>query len=241
MSLSQANAFSIDRKTHLVAFNLAKPHHIIGRFFINGLQVGESILGIDFRPATGQLYALGSTSRIYVLDIANIVGNQVSAILQGQLSVPISGEKFGFDFNPTVDRIRIVSNNGQNLRVNPANYVVIVDTPIAAPNRVVGSTYTNSVTGATSTTLYDVTANNNKLVIQAPPNDGVITPVGSLGIKLKGGVGFDIQSLTNKAYLLSNDHLYDVDLRFGFVCKIGRVGCGLHLNGLATRLTPSPA
>ena len=31
----------------------------------------------------------------------------------------LSGTAFGFDFNPTVDRIRVVSDTGQNLRLNP--------------------------------------------------------------------------------------------------------------------------
>lgn len=35
---------------------------------ITGLQAGENVLGIDLRPATGQLYALGSTSRLYTIN-----------------------------------------------------------------------------------------------------------------------------------------------------------------------------
>jgi hypothetical protein len=35
---------------------------------ITGLQPSESIVGIDFRPATGQLFGVGSTSRLYVID-----------------------------------------------------------------------------------------------------------------------------------------------------------------------------
>ena len=32
---------------------------------ITGLQTGESIVGLDIRPANGQLVGLGSTSRLY--------------------------------------------------------------------------------------------------------------------------------------------------------------------------------
>jgi hypothetical protein len=36
----------------------------------------------------------------------------------GQFS--LNGSSFGFDFNPTVDRIRVQSDADQNLRLNPA-------------------------------------------------------------------------------------------------------------------------
>lgn len=35
---------------------------------ITGLENGEEMLSIDYRPATGQLYALGSSSRIYIIN-----------------------------------------------------------------------------------------------------------------------------------------------------------------------------
>ena len=31
----------------------------------------------------------------------------------------LAGSDFGFDFNPTVDRIRLISDADQNLRLNP--------------------------------------------------------------------------------------------------------------------------
>jgi hypothetical protein len=62
-----------------------------------------------------------------------------------------------------VDRIRVVSDVDQNLRLNPDTGAVIVDTPLAYksgdPNfgknaNVVHAAYTNSFKGATTTTLY---------------------------------------------------------------------------------------
>ena len=35
---------------------------------VTGLQPDESLLGIDMRPATGELYGLGSSSRLYRID-----------------------------------------------------------------------------------------------------------------------------------------------------------------------------
>ncbi|MEJ7701366.1 MAG: DUF4394 domain-containing protein [Pyrinomonadaceae bacterium] len=91
------------------------PNNVVNVAAITGLAAGENILGIDFRPATGQLYALGSSSRIYIINPRTGVATAVGAA--GAFT--LMGTDFGFDFNPTVDRIRIVSNTGQNLRVNP--------------------------------------------------------------------------------------------------------------------------
>ena len=60
-------------------------------------------------PCTG----CGSSGRALRASIASRASRQPSAGPFGALN----GTAFGFDFNPTVDRIRIVSNAGQNLRL----------------------------------------------------------------------------------------------------------------------------
>ena len=86
---------------------------------ITGMAPGEVALGIDFRPAmpTGRLYVLGSTGR---LDLVSDPNSGVASAVGGDTFSPaLSGGQFGFDFNPTVDRIRIVSDAEQNLRTHP--------------------------------------------------------------------------------------------------------------------------
>src|SRR6478736_824294 len=74
---------------------------------VTGLQTGETLLAIDFRPATGQLYGLGSTSRLYTINTSTGAATAVAATA----FVPaLSGTIAGFDFNPTVDRIRVVTS-----------------------------------------------------------------------------------------------------------------------------------
>src|SRR4030095_14815219 len=103
-------------------------------------QGGENVLGIDFRPATGELYGLGSTSRLYRIGIANGAAVQVGA---GPFSPLLSGTDFGFDFNPQSDRIRVVSDAEQNLRLNPDNGTIAgVDTNLNPPGNVVAAAYT---------------------------------------------------------------------------------------------------
>ncbi|QIL74881.1 DUF4394 domain-containing protein [Hymenobacter sp. HDW8] len=96
---------------------------------ITGLSaVTDRLYGLDIRPATGQLYALVATTsatdgRLYTINPATGAATLVAAV-----SIPLSGSlTLGFDFNPVVDRIRIVTNSGQNLRVNPVDGVAIED------------------------------------------------------------------------------------------------------------------
>jgi hypothetical protein len=155
---------------------------------ITGLPGGESIVGLDVRPANGQLYALGRTSRLYVINPRTGAARQVGAT---PFIPALAGTGFGFDFNPTVDRIRVTSDAEQNLRLNPDDGTVAgVDTNLAyAPGdpgagtnpSVTASAYTNNFAGATSTTLYDIDNARHTLVIQNPPNNGTLTTVGALG------------------------------------------------------------
>ena len=68
LAQASANVFAVSSANQLVRFNTASPGTVTTVGTITGLQGGETVLGIDFRPATGELYALGSTSRIYVVN-----------------------------------------------------------------------------------------------------------------------------------------------------------------------------
>jgi hypothetical protein len=174
----------------LDAFATRSPENVLRSVDISGLQPGETILGIDFRPATGQLYGVGSTSRLYVI---NPMTGAARMIGSGPFTPALSGSLAGFDFNPTVDRIRLVTSAGQNLRLHPeTGAVVAVDGNInGAPGAMLaGAAYTNNVAGATSTTLYDLDVAGQKLYKQIPPNDGTLVEVGPLKLKITGEGGF---------------------------------------------------
>ena len=172
---------------------------------VTGLANGETLVGIDYRPATGTLYGLGSTSRIYSINAETGVATAVGAA--GAFT--LNGTSFGFDFNPTVDRIRITSDADQNLRANPNDGTVVTDGTLAYtaadPNNganpnIVGSAYVNSFAGAGATTLYGIDSNLDNLVIQTPPNEGGLRTVGPLGVNTSDNVGFDVSGTTGVAF-----------------------------------------
>jgi len=206
-------AISVDNE--LMIFNPASPAPVAKA--ISGLQASETILGIDFRPVNGQIYALGSTSRIYTLNASSGAATQV-----GVLSTALSGTSFGFDFNPVADRIRIVSNTGQNLRVNPADAAATVDgaiTPTA--NLALSATaYTNNFAGAGATTMYAINASTGRLYSLTDPNSGVLAnDIGSLGVTIDAANGFDISGRTGNAYAILTvggvTRFYSVNLQTG--------------------------
>ena len=100
----------------LAKFDASKPETAISSVSISGMQSAETMLAIDFRPATGQLYGVGSSSRLYVINTAS---GEARAIGTGAFTPALAGDVAAFDFNPTVDRIRLLSTGGQNLRLNP--------------------------------------------------------------------------------------------------------------------------
>nr|ACN58835.1 Gll1766 protein [uncultured bacterium BLR12] len=185
---------------------------------MTGLQAGENIKGLDMRPATGQLFALGSTSRLYTINIASGAATEIGA---GPFATLLDGAAFGFDFNPTVDRIRVVSDNGQNLRLNPiTGAVAFVDGMInPSTSKISGSAYTNNFFGATTTMLFDIDAQSDRLVKQDPPNMGTIVDIGPLGIDIDKSNGFDISGMGGKAYGIftsgSSTKIYSIDLMTG--------------------------
>lgn len=215
-------AYAVDASNKLLIFDPTSAATPISKN-ITGLQPQETILGIDMRPATAQLYALGSSSRIYAINMAN---GAATVIGTGAFTPALSGTTFGFDFNPTVDRIRVVSNTGQNLRLHPVTGVVAVADPNLNPGTpsVDGAAYTNSFPGSVTTTLYDIDYASDKLHIQNPANAGTLDAGKPLGIDVAAGNGFDIGGRTNNAWAIfmvnGMTDLYSISLSTGSTNKL---------------------
>ena len=240
--------FGVTQAGDLVRFASTAPATLTTIGAVTGLQAGETIAGIDFRPANGKLYALGSTGRLYTIDTAT-----GAATLAATLSTPPTGNRYGIDFNPTVDRLRVVSDTDQNVRVDPVSGAVTVDTNLAygaadahfgADPLVVANAYTNNLAGATSTTLYGIDAALDVLVIQNPPNNGTLATVGALGFDAGGPTAFDIAGSSNAAFAaLTPDagatSFCSIDLATGRATLIGGVGTATTLRAMAIASAPS--
>jgi hypothetical protein len=198
----------------LVTFSSSRPGTVSSPQAITGQGSGESFVGIDVRPATGQLYGVtrsGQSGRLYRIDPVTARATPITT-----QPFTLTGVDFGVDFNPVPDRVRIVSDTGQNLRLNPSTgNAPTADTSLAfatgdanaGETPMVGAAaYTNPVpgnptptSGPADTLLYDLEAGNDVLVTQDPPNNGTLNTRAPLGIDISTLGGFDIGPAGNLA------------------------------------------
>jgi hypothetical protein len=240
---------AVDNSSALLAFGALRPDIIVRRTAITGLATGESILGIDFRPVDGELYALGSASRIYTVDTLTAVATLVGTT---PFTPALGGASFGFDFNPVADRIRVHSDQSEDLRLNPTTGALaatdsalayaLADAGAGSDPAVAGTAYTNSVAGATATVLYAIDAARDVLVMLPNPNDGRLVTVGALGVNTTSDVGFDIAGNNGAAYVTlttglgagrTGSTLFQLNLSTGALFPIGNVSNAAPLRGIA--------
>ena len=243
-------AFGVTQDQTLISWNTATPNILQSGVAISGLASNEQIRGIDFRPADGGLYALGSFNNLYRLDTTS---GSASLVGSGGFMPALNGSSFGFDFNPVIDRIRTVSDADQNLVLNPndGTSTGVTDLFYAAgdinagmnPN-IVGSAYTNSVANAAFTQLYGIDAGLDVLVRQAN-SAGTLETVGSLGVDVTDILGFDISGVSGVAFAtVQNDDLgsssfWTIDLNTGEASFIGEIAGGSLVSSFA--VIPAPA
>lgn len=200
----------------LAAFPATFPAGFEPATAITGVTDGETLVSIDRRPQNGFLYGLGysatnGTVQLYSISSATAIATPIGGIggfvaTNGTTPVRIGVDAtttFGIDFNPTVDRIRVVNSAGQNFRINPNNGA-LVDGDAMSPGvnmdgGINGSTmsvqetaYTNSAPSVTATTQYTVDQTIDSLCIQNPPNAGTQTLCMLLSVPVETVQGFDI-------------------------------------------------
>ncbi|MDP3073446.1 MAG: DUF4394 domain-containing protein [Opitutaceae bacterium] len=234
-SLRAQNAVALTSTNSLIAFDVAAPGAAAAPVPITGLGSGEILVGLDYRPVNRVLVGVTSQSRLVVLNPMTGVATPLST-----LSVPLAGTSFGVDFNPAADRLRIVSNTGQDLRVNVETGAVIVDGTLAyaagdsgasATPQIAAAAYTNSVAGrlAPTTTLFDIDYARDVLVRQDPPNNGTLVTIGALGVDFSANSDLDIFSPT-LAYAVNStgaaSSLYRINLTTGAATLVGAFPVG---------------
>lgn len=245
----------------LVTFDSATPATTTNAVAVTGLGASESLLGIDYRPATGQLYGLGSTGQLYTINSTTGAATAVGTPLT------ITGTNFGFDFNPQVDRIRVVSDADANFRAVPGTGAAVTppDTNLAyatgdanagANPNVVAAAYNNNFASTSSTTLYVIDTTLDILATQGSgpgvtpvvsPNTGQLFTVGALGIDVDNNGAFDVAESDGVAYATfgapgggggggggAPSTLYTINLTTGAATAVGtNIGNNLVIKGLA--------
>jgi Domain of unknown function (DUF4394)/PEP-CTERM motif len=237
-SAEQIAGLTFDGK--IVTFDSSTPMTIASAFSITGLTAGDTLIGIDLRPANALIYGVSQTGRVYTLTTSGV------ASLISTLSIVPTGGKFGFDFNPMADRLRIISETDQNLAANVTDGVTASQTAITRAGGaidILASAYTNNRPGATSTVLYGIDSVQDTLVVTAAPSGGVYTNVGSLGVGLTNTnhASFDISGTSGIAYLSIDSAFYTLNLATGATTFVDTIGSGPLIGFTATGAVPEPA
>jgi hypothetical protein len=253
---------AVTADNRLLRFNAGTPSKIESTQPLQGLQPGETLAGTDYRVARGQLFAVGTSGRLYRVDAKSAQATVVGGPIAG-LTV---ANDVAFDFNPTVDRIRFASGT-RNLRLHPDTGAQVDgnpnadglqdDTPLfyAAGDRSAGGTpnvvaaaYTYNKQNEKITTNYAIDARHGTLVTQgtlegaAPaisPNAGRLFTVGPLRVGPFERASFDIADVSGAAFAAitpageRRSLWYTISLETGAATYIGRVGGGEDLRGIA--------
>lgn len=187
---------AVTQDGRLICFNDNRPGKSRTIGTISGLQTDTALLGIDYRVANNGLYGLGDKGGVYKVD--DTTG---AATLASRITVALDGTSAGVDFNPVADRMRVTTSNGQNLRVNVDTGETTVDTALSYPGTpgtplgVTGAAYTNNDADPdTGTTLFDIDTLQDQIVLQSPPDNGLLVPTGKLKKGTDATIGFDIYS-----------------------------------------------
>lgn len=221
--------YAVTGSNQLIQFNAGQPQKILARKALSGLAAGERLLGIDYRVAKGQLFGLGASGQLYRIDP---VAGSASAVGTPSALPREGASEWGFDFNPTVDRIRVVNDAGFNLRLHPDTGAIVDGNPDQPGTQfdghlaydasdmnagktpgVVAAGYTYNKDNEKITTNYALDGKLGLLVHQGTkegvqpmvsPNTGRLYTVGSLGIGSFAHATLDISDVSNTAYAAVN-------------------------------------
>ncbi|MFI7315770.1 DUF4394 domain-containing protein [Streptomyces venezuelae] len=247
--------------TQMATFTTDRPNVLDWVRDIVGLSGDTALIGIDFRVQNGLMYGVGDKGGIYTIKTPPAVPDVVITKVS-QLQYSLHGTNFGVDFNPAADRLRVISDNGQNLRHNLNDHTTVQDLNLTTPptegttKGVSAAAYTNNdLNGATGTTLFDINTASDQIAIQSPANNGTLAPTGSLGLDAQANAGLDIfsspsggKTVTNAAYATltasgaTRPSLYTVNLFTGDATLVSdTLGSRFPLNitDLAISLTGS--
>jgi hypothetical protein len=209
---------------------------------------GGDLVGIDFRPADGQLYGLTDTGRLYTINVG--VSPPVATLVSNLSPRFPSGFQSLMDFNPVVDAIRLIGSNTRNYAVvkNAAGILnttavqtdmtyAMGDVNAGKVPAISAGSYTNNVAGALTTLFYGLDYDQDTLVTIADLNaagssntgGGRLKTIGSLRDNLGNLITInptcDIDIMTVNGF----DNLVGISRNILFTIDLGQVNQNLPL------------
>lgn len=257
-------AYALTSNNNLLSFYTGNANYIRNQVGITGLSAGYNLVGMDVRPADLKLYGLAYNSnnmsaKVYTINPMTGVATAVTA--DSIANINLNGA-VGVDFNPVADRMRVVTSNNFNYRINQLTGLLAAndtalnfatgDANFGIDPNVATIAYTGSKVGATTTTLYAYDDSLNLLLTQTPPNAGVLNTKGSSGIMVNAmdrtsdmDIYYNHTTKMDMPYFVANttngnDKLYTLNLTTGAVMEVGMIGLGIAVRDIAIQLDSTP-
>jgi len=264
-ALSGLMMYGLAANNNLLRFNTSDPSYLISAVPVTGLGAGQNLVGMDVRPVDLKLYGIGynpasMVARIYTIEPSTGVATPASA--DSIANIDLSG-RVGVDFNPVADRLRVVTSNNKNYRFNQLTGMLAAtdsvlrfntgDVHFGADPDVSTAAYTNSYVAPTSTMMLTHDDSLNVLLLQNPPNNGILNTIGNTGLMVNAmdkssdlDIYFDHASQTNQGFFTANvsgnfDQLYSINLSTGSATAIGSIGLGVAVLDIAVQLAATPS
>lgn len=252
-----------DGGASLLTFSVSNPGSVNRVGFFGGFNFLDAI---DFRPATGELFGYSDSTDSYFR--VNTATGALTLASASPVGATTNTFRLGMDFNPTIDRLRVVTDSTQNLVYNPLTGTAAAFTPLAyAPGdvnagvvpRVIENAYTNNrpeaMAPGQTTTQYVLDSGTGSLAT-LNNNMGMLFTVGQ--VRLAGTdtllafdqfTGFDIFTTSggaDTAYAVfrvnGTSGLYSINLGTAEATALGSFGSGFgDIYSLAvTTVAPVP-
>lgn len=250
--------YAITPSNLLISFDSDAPSILRSAKPVRGILPNHTLVGIDARPITGQLYGFSywpdtGEAQLYTFDPATGTATPVSA---APLQLQADMGSVSLDFDPVSDLLRVVGGNNSNFRVSPVTGIpVAIDSPLAfaagdlhaGANPAIGAlSHSNNTAGVSMADLFAYDDSLNIVANISSPNDGFLHTTGPTDIVLNlsdasGDMDIYTDPLTgaNFAYLtantgeLTNDALYLIDLETGLAFLVGQIGAGIAVRDIA--------
>lgn len=254
VQVSADTIWGVTDNQFLVSWDSASPNNFSFGTNISGLQGNERVVGIDIRQADDQFYAVGSSGRLYTINL-----NGVATQIGSEFSTPLDGSNFGYDFDPIQDVSRVDTNTNNNYIVDPVTgsitqvsdvFYVGGDANAGNDPNVVHIAHGFGVGAGNASELYGIDSGLDILVSQNG-SSGELSTIGALGGDYTEVGGFDISAGTGTAYAAlqssndSNSQFFQVDLQSGQLTSIGEIGGGAVITAMTIRAdfvtVPEPA
>lgn len=248
-----------DNGTSLLRLSSDNPAGATRVGFFGG--AGSALDSIDFRPATGQLYGYSDSLDSYF--VVDVTTGQLSTASAPAVGATTNTLALGIDWNPTIDRLRVVTETDQNIVFNPGPGTATSATTLAYvpgdPNvgvnpSIVENAYTKNIAGLGQPTQQYVLDHALNILATLGNNAGTLATVAALSL---GGnaldfddfVGFDIFTASgglDTAYAILNvggvSGLYTINLSDGTTTSLGSLSSTFGpVYGLAVAAVPEPS